>query len=575
MAEAAVNNPADALSSPGSANGRQQWEQNASHDPDQYTQSLPSRVRTSHDSTATYSKYKTNFSYPLNSSSMSRASSRSGSRHGYLDQGHLVAHRVDALSRKDNTSTRNGSDADSVLDFYGRESSSRSVSSVMEVSDKSREINKGHYDQEDPNESHWIHRDKLIKIETEELQQYGMSSPDSVLLGTVSGSINGRSRESLGIVTNGIADRNESSMVIPEDLEHRDPSPNRLNDSQVEENDGPTVFDDPRLPEEIAADPYEEGVTPKVYRMPHLRTSSSRIPVLASSPHPIQQEYLERDSPPHRTRNNTLTNGNGDGDGLSIAKTRRPSQSAPRTLQTPEPKLDTTSPQTQDSQETSAGQQLQSSPSRSKQTTRTTTNRKASNSADTRKTSATQRKGGSINGSGNGNGTNHRPGTRSGDRRPGTAINRPEGDPPWLATMYKPDPRLPPDQQMLPTHAKRLQQELWEKEGKIPSAYDKDFAPISIRNDDIPPAVLEQEKPKEEPVTVQPPPSPIKSPDPSIRPGTSGQDRGGYKTIPAITSVPPAPTFVTSITATPGPKPMPVDPIRPVKEKSCSCCVVM
>lgn len=36
--------------------------------------------------------------------------------------------------------------------------------------------------------------------------------------------------------------------------------------------------------------------------------------------------------------------------------------------------------------------------------------------------------------------------------------------------MYKPDPRLPPDQQMLPTHAKRLQQEQWDaarKESEI------------------------------------------------------------------------------------------------------------
>lgn len=45
-----------------------------------------------------------------------------------------------------------------------------------------------------------------------------------------------------------------------------------------------------------------------------------------------------------------------------------------------------------------------------------------------------------------------RPGTSGG--RPTTA--RPEGDPPWMSTMYKPDPRLPPDQQMLPTHARRM-----------------------------------------------------------------------------------------------------------------------
>jgi hypothetical protein len=50
-----------------------------------------------------------------------------------------------------------------------------------------------------------------------------------------------------------------------------------------------------------------------------------------------------------------------------------------------------------------------------------------------------------------------------------------EGDPPWIASMYKPDPRLPPDQQMLPTHAKRLAQEQWEKEGKTGTIYDRDF----------------------------------------------------------------------------------------------------
>ena len=32
--------------------------------------------------------------------------------------------------------------------------------------------------------------------------------------------------------------------------------------------------------------------------------------------------------------------------------------------------------------------------------------------------------------------------------------------------MFKPDPRLPPDQQLLPTHAKKLQQEQWEKAKK-------------------------------------------------------------------------------------------------------------
>lgn len=47
---------------------------------------------------------------------------------------------------------------------------------------------------------------------------------------------------------------------------------------------------------------------------------------------------------------------------------------------------------------------------------------------------------------------------RSIGRVPGP-INRPEGEAPWIATMYKPDPMLPPEQQMLPTQARRLQEQ--------------------------------------------------------------------------------------------------------------------
>ena len=54
--------------------------------------------------------------------------------------------------------------------------------------------------------------------------------------------------------------------------------------------------------------------------------------------------------------------------------------------------------------------------------------------------------------------------TTSGDSRPATA--RPEGEAPWIATMYKPDPRLPPEEQMLPTHAKRLALEQQEHDSK-------------------------------------------------------------------------------------------------------------
>lgn len=46
-----------------------------------------------------------------------------------------------------------------------------------------------------------------------------------------------------------------------------------------------------------------------------------------------------------------------------------------------------------------------------------------------------------------------RPLSSGGPRNP---INRPEGEAPWIADMYKPDPMLPQDEQIVPTHAKRL-----------------------------------------------------------------------------------------------------------------------
>ncbi|KMU85118.1 hypothetical protein CIHG_02900 [Coccidioides immitis H538.4] len=313
-------------------------------------------------------------------------------------------------------------------------------------------------------------------------------------------------------------------------------------------------------------------------RMPVLRKSSSRIPVLASSPLPMPHEYLGRDSPLPRTRNNTVTSG--DEDSLSFSKTRRLSESAPRVLQTPEPQIETTPPQS--SQPSTASRQLQNSPSKAKHSAKSTpaTSRKASGTQDTRKSSGTHKKAAASNG--NGSIQNQRPGTRSGERRPPTGLNRPEGDPPWLATMYKPDPRLPPDQQMLPTHAKRLQQELWEKEGRIPSTYDKDFAPLAIRRDEKPPSpVAEPELPKEEdpcPIVFAPPslpslPSPPKSPEMRDHPGKGDTDRSGYKSIPSLIPSATEPTFTTSISAKPGPSPVQEQP--PPKKKSCSCCVVM
>ncbi|EFW20399.1 hypothetical protein D8B26_003214 [Coccidioides posadasii str. Silveira] len=583
MAETAANNSADALSSPGSVKESQRpWDQSPSNGQDS-TNPAPSKPRTSHDSTAPHPKYnsKNSISEAVNGTPVSGTLSRSGSRQGHLqDQGYLATHRGDTSSRMDTGLGPGGSDSDSLLDLYEQDPANRSSSSIMDSTDPKPDKG-GYYRPQEPDDSHWIHRDKLAKIESEELQQFGIQAQDPVLMRHRSDSKRGRSYESQSIGTNGSVEPNESFPIIHEDKRQRLASPIPIDDGPQDEDVGPAVFEDPRLPEEIAADPYEDGgsaSSSRVYRMPGLRKSSSRIPVLASSPHPIPHEYLGRDSPLPRTRNNTVTSG--DEDTLSFSKTRRPSESAPRVLQTPEPQIETTPPQS--SQPSTASRQLQNSPSKAKHSAKSTpaTSRKASGTQDTRKSSGTHKKAAASNG--NGSIQNQRPGTRSGERRPPTGLNRPEGDPPWLATMYKPDPRLPPDQQMLPTHAKRLQQELWEKEGRIPSTYDKDFAPLAIRRDEKPPSpVAEPELPKEEdpcPIVFAPPslpslPSPPKSPEMRDHPGKGDTDRSGYKSIPSLIPSATEPTFTTSISAKPGPSPMQEQP--PPKKKSCSCCIVM
>ena len=97
-----------------------------------------------------------------------------------------------------------------------------------------------------------------------------------------------------------------------------------------------------------------------------------------------------------------------------------------------------------------------------------------------------------------------RPGTSSGGTptgsitRPSTSHSPPDGDPPWLATMYKPDPMLPPDQQMLPTHAKRLAQEQWGKEGTAGSVYDREFRLLSPNGFAQPPASQQRDNGNEQ-----------------------------------------------------------------------------
>lgn len=131
--------------------------------------------------------------------------------------------------------------------------------------------------------------------------------------------------------------------------------------------------------------------------------------------------------------------------------------------------------------------------------------------------------------------------------------------------MYKPDPRLPPDQQMLPTLAKKMQQEQWQKEGRSPTTYDRNFEPLAVHPNDVPPVPPKAEEPAEpEPPVVEKPKSPEPVPP---RPNTST----GYSTMPKVQDTPP-------LGLTPNPNwnpPVVSAQDRPKKEKGCGCCIVM
>ncbi|KKZ62647.1 hypothetical protein EMCG_03057 [[Emmonsia] crescens] len=605
MAEAAATHSVDALPSPSSVNGKEQpWDFSVPISQDSQQQnahaSIASKPRTSNDSTAAYSKPSQRHNQPplVNGATRSRNSSRSGSRQG--DTGYLLPSRVDALGKREPNLSRTGSEVDSLLDLYGRESANRSAVSVMESGEKKSD--KVGFGNEELDSANWIHRDKLAKIESEELQQFGIQFHQrQVRAGSKSSSRRGRSHDSHSNATNGTVEIGEQWPGTREEKRQRITSPVPVEYEEQEEPDDnePFVFDDPRLPEEIAADPYEEGRNAsQVYRQAvGLGKSASKIPVLATSPHPIPLEHLEREFPLNRAPNNT--HGSGDDDSISYAKTpkfsdllpaaiddapapetqtqlQQQTERQPRPQARPQASADSTPPGSRPTSGSITYQQQNFSTKPRVTSKQTSTARKSSNPPNNRKSSTSKPK--AIASSSNNNSTssssNQRPSTRSGDDRPRTAVNRPEGDPPWLATMYKPDPHLPPDQQILPTHAKRLQQEQWEREGKVPSAYDREFAPLAINEFDkptLPSLDIDRAQENYTASSLWPPTPTPKSPDNNNRPSTGGTDHGGYKTVPTVqSSLSPKPSQASK----PKPRPLPADD-PPVKEKGCGCCIVM
>jgi len=394
--------------------------------------------------------------------------------------------------------------------------------------------------------SKWIHRDKLARIESEELQAAGIILPKP----------RARSRPPRSTISldkaNGAGDdylkprsrKNSSAMVEPRTPDINVPSW------------------DLRLPEEIAAES-------EPYFVVNSDHKGSRIPVAKLSPVPIPAEHIERGTPMSRKRDDSP----GADDSIAYPKTRSRSNS----MKALEPTI-------------SANSQS------ARRSVTDTSPRK--NSAGTRKASAPAKSGAAGTGrpktrngpskdSTSSSGGQTRPTTRSGELSPGGNSKQMEGDPPWMISAYKPDPRLPPDQQLLPTVARRLQQEKWEKEGKFGNTYDTNFRPLTQYSDDFLqlPGQLPGDKENKESEKQQDE-WPLKSPE--ARSPTLSQGRSGsYSTIPKIQEKKPmsplpsprspqAPQLHTQPMTQQAPPPQEqLQQEEPEKKAGCGCCVVM
>ena len=389
-------------------------------------------------------------------------------------------------SRPEINASRSGSEADSLLDLYSKPRSlgESSLRGSMDRTDRVLAPEEPFPEDEDPERSRWIHRDKLALIESHEMQEAGIQLPPQRQKSLTSRSRSRREKN---------RSQDDQNMVVP-DLTEEMPS---LKEHKKRRIESPTRQDDEgshalandfdiRTPEEIAAETSMDTNTANEYRPPQSdqRKGSSRIPLPRSSPMPIPQEHIERDTPLPRKRGISGNYGNGDENGFSYSRVRSRNNSVGSAIllddmenpsnHTPTPTSNPTPLNQPTPSKTLRAPSAQRPKSRSGLDTTPLSQKPRATSSTTTTTTPPPRTPSS---------TLQRPKSRSGlEARPATAVNRPEGEAPWLATMYKPDPRLPPEEQLLPTHAKRLQQEQWEQAQKESQQRIRELEPQQRKN---------------------------------------------------------------------------------------------
>lgn len=412
--------------------------------------------------------------------------------------------------------------------------------------------------------SKWIHRDKLAKIESEELQAAGIFFPRP------------RERDSTRSKSQNRAKRDHSQDKANAQgkggAEQRSRKNSAVTASDSKSLEAPlTPSWDLRLPEEIAEE--ADG-----YWIPGGGGRGSRIPVAKVSPVPIPSEHIERDTLLVRKRDSSP-----EDDTIHYPKPRARSGSTGNALaRTPtNGTISLTTPPTN------------TKPVSPKKPAATPGARKPSAKPANGAAGRPKTRGGPSKDSTSSGGGTTRPSTRSGERELSIGSSKQmEGEPPWMVSAYRPDPRLPPDQQLLPTVAKRLQQEKWEREGKFGNVYDKEFRPLTDEGFLNPPE-QDPKADKDDQHSDQGEKDekdldgnwPLRA---ESKNGSPPERVNSYMTMPRISDKPnmsPLPSPRSPAPA-PAPQPQPQSQPAPVvrvpeppeeqqKKSGCGCCIVM
>lgn len=463
----------------------------------------------------------------------------------------------------------------------------------MDHGDQTNNRDMFYLDDEDPERSRWIHRDKLALIESQEMREAGIKLPRPGRSSSKSNGTRAHHRESSREPSR---DRYRNG-VHSNDLGSEDTNVQNLH-REAEKRSNGMQEPDAQTTEDASAEPYLGTNSAPPYRQQGLRVGSSRIPVPKSSALPLPQGNTEKQAVFPRKRGISGNWSGGDEDGIAYNKTRNRGHSVGS-----QALLDDGEPVNGNGDHTASIESPSSSPtkrqiSKSGQTISTSA-RKATNALRNASDPQKSRSPPTITSRSS---PSQRPKSRSGlESRPATAINRPEGEAPWLATMYKPDPRLPPEEQLLPTHAKRLQQEREGGPGSrgsgLGSVLDDDVGHLAVPTADglqMPSSSPEANIGRDETKGSSHEPAwPLKG-SPSKENGSpvSGvNDHGGYSTIPKMQSA-PSPTAGPTQSPKVGQKPLQPHPQQAKgsedkengkdkgregrkREGGCACCVVM